>query len=102
MSIKEEGVGTRCNSGAPEGGSRAGGKDGGGVVCESFGDGRRGKRSGKKSPAWRVVTPQQEPERSRLKSPVAASQKPEMSPVQEVPVVASQEPVMFGRGQGAG
>jgi hypothetical protein len=33
---------------------------------------------------------------------VAASQKPEMSPVQEVPVVASQEPVMFGRGQGAG
>jgi hypothetical protein len=46
VSIKEEGVGTRCNSGAPEEGSRAGGKDGGGVVCESFGDGRRGKRSG--------------------------------------------------------
>ena len=32
-----------------------------------------------------VVTPQQEPERSRLTSPVAASQKPKMSPVQEVP-----------------
>ena len=43
MSIKEEGVGTRCNSGAPEGGSRAGGKDGGGVVCESLGDGGVGR-----------------------------------------------------------
>jgi len=49
-----------------------------------------------------VATPQQEPETSRLvreeaaeESPVAASQKPEMSPVQEIPVAASQEPVVF-------
>ena len=53
MLVKGGGVGAKCSSGAPEGGSRAGGKDGGGVVCESLGDGRRGKRSGKKSPACR-------------------------------------------------
>ena len=43
MLVKGGGVGAKCSSGAPEGGSRAGGKDGEGVVCESLGDGGVGR-----------------------------------------------------------
>jgi hypothetical protein len=53
-------------------------------------------------PPGGMVIPQQKADESRLvreeaagESPMAVSKRPEMSPIQEVPVVASREPMVF-------